>query len=400
MTFNTDTLKKNIFLILYLLIIVSDFYMKLNNIYDFTLKSRYSGFIKLLFEFFLMYCLIKNGVQKRYIYLVLGLIICFLIGQCFFVTNSIFDGVFFNEVLSGDIYHLNKYLYIILFVSILKNMANKIDIASGIIKLLTLILLINSAFIILGFCFDINLFKSFPGSARFGYSGLFSKSGEGVLLYLLFSILFYTRYLKGSSIFPVVYFVLIALLSGKKIALLILPLFYIVHFCMYSNFRIIYRLLGVSIIVLIIFFKKLIIEFLLFHFPFWQKLFQDKGIWTVIFSTRNLNFQKTFTFIKEYWSPVNYFFGGIDYYSMRIELDPIDLFVFFGLIGGVSYLVFIKNEYYNSISNYTERLLLFGYILIGMIYGAFLFNILLMTILYISIVFCNSNTKLIGHGRQ
>ena len=379
--------------IFFLLMFFSDFLIKYINVYNPSFYYRYSGFTKLLFEAYLFYLVIKQGVDKFLILLVSILLGCFLIGQLFLSTNSIFEGILLDEFLKGDIYHLNKYIFIILFVCVLKKAINNLELSQKILEIVTMILIINSVLIILGLFFKINIFKSFPNSTRFGYSGLFSKSGESVLLYLLVSIIFYIRYLKGKSILPVLYFCFIAILSGKKIAFLILGLFYLVHFCVISKNRKYFITFGLSLITCLFLFKDLIIDFLLKQFPFWKQLFYDKGIWTVIFSTRNLSFTRTLNFVNEHWSPINYLFGGTDYNKLRIELDPFDLFVFFGVIGGLAYLFFIKKYFVETISNYIVKLLFIGYVLICMVYGAFLFNILLMSVLYLFSLYCKSFKK-------
>lgn len=396
MTFKTLISEKNnikVFSFLFILMLFSDFFMKLNNVNDLVYPFRYSAIIKIIFEIYILFNILQQGISKSFVYLILILISCFFVGQYFLVINSIFESDLLEEFLKGDIYHLNKYIYIILFVAVVKENTHKVELSKIIFKTIVLVLSINSLLIIAGLIFDINLFKSFPDSARFGYSGIFSKSGESVLLYLLISIFYYIRFLRGASILPVIYFVLIALLSGKKIAFLILPLFYLVHFCIQSKYRTVFRFLGVFTLTIIFLFKKSIIEFLVNCFPFWEPIFKEKGEWTVIFSTRDLNLYKTLNFINEYWSPVNYFFGGTDYNYLRIEIDPFDLFVFFGIIGGLAYLAFIRKCFFIVIDNYKIRLLIIGYIVIGMIYGAFLFNILLMSSLYLFIIFCNSSEK-------
>lgn len=382
-----------IFAILFMLMLFSDFLMKLNLEHQFLPSIRYSGFSKIIFEIYILLFAFQKGINKRFIYLILILISSFFIGQYFLAKDSIFDNSLLEEFLKGDIYHLNKYILIILFVAVVKDYSHNLELSKTILGIMFIALSVNSVLVILGFVFDINLFQSFPGSTRFGYSGLFVKSGESVLLYMLASIYFYIRFLKGKSVFPALYFVLIALLSGKKIAFLILPLFYFVHFCIQSKNKYIYRFLGVIILATVLFFKKVIIQSLVVFFPFWEKLLEEKGFWTVIFSTRDLNFYHTLGFIHQNWKPINYIFGGTNYNQLRIEIDPFDLFVFFGLIGGMAFLTFVFAYFLKPFKNRIVKFLFLGYVIVAMIYGAFLFNILLMTILYLFVILCTSPEK-------
>ena len=246
-------------------------------------------------------------------------------------------------------------------------------------------MIINSFLIIIGLIFDVNIFSSFPGSSRFGYSGLFTKSGESVLLYLLLIVYFYAKFLKGKSILPVIYFILIAILSGKKIALLIIPLLFTIHFCLRSKYKVYFSIIGLFIISIIIFFKRAILDFLFNSFPFWEKILIEKGIWAVITSTRNLNLLKTQTFVENNWSFVNYIFGGVDYNNSKIEIDPLDLFMFFGFVGGIFYLLFLTKNFL-ILENKYLKILIIGFLVLGMLYGAFLFNIILMSIVFLVIL--------------
>ncbi len=173
-----------------------------------------------------------------------------------------------EEFLKGDIYHLNKYVVIILFVGVLNNSPKKIEISQNVIRLIITILFLNSLLIIAGFLFNVNMFQAFVDSNRFGYSGMFTKSGESALLYMLITIFFYLKYLKGKSIIPVIYFCIIALLSGKKIVLLIFVLIYLFHFCIKSKYKIYFRVLGIIFLSSLLLFRKQIVIFLLDLFPF------------------------------------------------------------------------------------------------------------------------------------
>jgi len=53
--------------------------------------------------------------------------------------------------------------------------------------------------------------------------------------------------------------------------------------------------------------------------------------------------EKTMPFIKYNWQGLNYFFGGISDLSTKSQIDIIDIFYCFGILGGILYLyVFLK----------------------------------------------------------
>ena len=140
----SDKRTEKIIILFFILALLSDFLMKLITYGGFDFYFRFSGIIKLLFEIFLILVLIKKGLNKYFIYLLLTLIISFFIGQLFLKTNTIFDRNLLTEILKGDIYHLNKYVFIILFVALVNSITNKIDTAKSVIKSLLILLFISN----------------------------------------------------------------------------------------------------------------------------------------------------------------------------------------------------------------------------------------------------------------
>lgn len=375
---------KNILpLLLLLLIYISNFLVKLIVVYNIPISFRISAFIRLIVEVILIILAFKLKISSKNLKIIGALIIGFFLGQFFLKEYNIYSQNFLEEILNGDIYYLNKYILIILFVAVYKKLPGKNDISNQLINATTYILIINSLLILLGFVFEINLFKSFPSSERFGYSGLFTKSGEAVLLYILFSIIFYIKFLNGKSIYPVLFFIIIAFLTGKKIAVLSIVLFYVFHFCVVHKGKVYFRLIGGLLLGFSLFFKDYIVSYVVKFFPFWEQLLKKESVWTILTSTRNLNYFRAKSFIQDNWSFVNYLFGGVNYNkNTKVEIDPLDTFMFFGLLGGSLYIYFIIDNYL-AIKNRAVKFLTFGFLILSMLYGAFFFNILLMFTLYV-----------------
>ncbi len=380
---------KKILLTFILAMFVSDFIMKLYKIEAIPVYYRISGLVKIIFEVFLLIKAVQNGMKKEFWIIILVLIVSFFIGQYTLQDNNFFTTKLLSELTIGDTYHLNKYIFIVLFVGVVQKMKNKLALSSKAVDMLVILLTINAVLIVLGTVFDINLFKSFPNSSRFGYSGLFTKSGESVLLYCIVAVHYYLKFLKNKRIAPVIFFIGIALLSGKKIAILLPIALYVLHFCMYSKHRVVYRGVGASIIAVALFFAENITRFTVRFFPFWEQILLENSLITVLTSTRNLALIKAKTYVVEKWRFLNYIFGGVDYNNYKIEVDPFDLFVFFGLFGGGVYLWFIVKNYVMPYTKMVKYSIVSLFVL-GMIYGAFLFNILLMLCLFLfSIAFKN-----------
>lgn len=378
----------------FILLFLSDFLMKFMKFGSLNFYFRLGGVIKIIFEGFLIISIFKTGLKKIFIFPILLLVLFFTINHIIFFPDSIFNRNLLQEILRGDIYHLNKYIFIILFIAVLSTSSKKIEIVNIIVNIFLFVLYFNSIFILIGFFFEINYLKAFPYSSRFGYTGLFVKSGDAVLLYILAIIYQYTQYLKGKSILPVTYFLFIIILSGKKIGLLIFPLLYITHLCMYSRNKNFFRFLGLLIISLLIFFKELIINLFIKLFPFWVPLYEKNGFWSVVFSKRDLLIKNTFGFISENWSFLNFLFGGSNFSKLRVELDPIDLFIYFGLFGSAIYISFFTRQIILPIKNKIILSLLIGYVIIGMTYGIFLNNIMLIVCLYVFSIYYRYDYKL------
>ena len=77
-------------------------------------------------------------------------------------------------------------------------------------------------------------------------------------------------------------------------------------------------------------------------FPFWRPLLIEHGYLTLILSQRDLNFNKTLEYLEVEGTFKNLLIGGIEFPKYLVEMDFIDLFLFFGLIGGVIYVVLLS----------------------------------------------------------
>ena len=63
--FRKEKLFNKIILILFILTLFSDFFIKINSYNDFLPNFRYSGIAKLLFEAFLIFIVLLKDVQKK-----------------------------------------------------------------------------------------------------------------------------------------------------------------------------------------------------------------------------------------------------------------------------------------------------------------------------------------------
>ena len=95
--------------------------------------------------------------------------------------------------------------------------------------------------------------------------------------------------------------------------------------------------------------------------------YKTKGLLFAVLSGRDqfIN-EKLIPLITEYWSFPNYIFGGQDVKKYYIEMGFFDLFLFFGLFGGIIYL-YIFYRIFSIIPFQKKFKLFFGLSFLGII---------------------------------
>lgn len=190
--------------------------------------------------------------------------------------------------------------------------------------------------------FQISIFETYRFD-RFGYNGLLRTSSTGTYFYIISLFYFLYKYkdrffYKWKSIFV---FVICFLVGTKSIYLglaAILLAFLFIKFKKTKQRYIvsILLLIGVSVLGYLLFFE----------FGKFNQIRESHGIISSILSYRDqLLLNKTLPNISENWSSVNYLLGGLNDISSRSQLDFIDIFHFWGIIGGIFYLVTYYKAY-------------------------------------------------------
>lgn len=197
---------------------------------------------------------------------------------------------------------------------------------------LLLFLIVNTLFIVVGFIFKISLFESYPLSGRFGYSGFLyhiSLYSDLYGIFLIFSLFNRTHYkLKGIVLnVPL-------LLLGQKAAILY---FLLIHFSAISSRALKATVFPIGCI--LIFFVPSLIPAIVKFSPFYSNVYNNHGVWGVIFSLRNENFLSVFSSF-DLLSVSEILFGGWKVYPVRVEMMIFDLFVYFGAVGLIILIFF------------------------------------------------------------
>lgn len=253
-------------------------------------------------------------------------------------------------------------------------------------RLFRFLVYINLCFIILGLLFDLQIFKTYY--SRFGYNGLLLTSMQATYFYISAIVIAFHRRQKLFFILSV----LSALLVGTKILLGFLACFG--GWLIFSKFK-----NGWLKLVLIV---GLASSFafalmLLFGQERFKIVIADDGIAAAVFSFRNV----TLSLLWEHLDHLDYSIlsGGISLFDYRVEIEPIDVLLYFGTLGLVVYILFFKllKEYFLSkkISFFYFTIVLFFIIIAGnFLYYPINCFLFLLTLKSLSIHYQNSTTTL------
>lgn len=323
--------KKNLAVILLLVFFVSEAYSKYE-IFFFGSTSVIPRSIKFAVLMFLgLAILIKKPKQ---LLLPLLLFFFFILGQW-----TIDDG-FNTEIVVS----FSKFLFPVLLFFYFTGRVADFSARQFLFKTFEILIIANSFLIIAGLIFDITLFKTYLYS-RFGYNGLFISSSTGSYVYCLALFFFLIKHKAGFlKSWTVWLMVLACIIMGTKAVYLTLLLTFFLFLIYYAKISELSKktvLLGLSAIAMVVAY------FFFFHFGIFNEIRQDKGLLTAIFSLRDeLLLERTLPFIESQWSWPNYLFGGISNLLSRSQIGIIDVFYFWGLVGGLFFLYLFYKSYF------------------------------------------------------
>lgn len=198
------------------------------------------------------------------------------------------------------------------------------------------LLLFNGILIFIGFIFEIQLFQSYK-YGRWGYNGLFINTSTSSYIYAI-ALFYFLLNLKENFLknWKTLFVIICCLLTGTKIVYIALFGTLLLYLLYYTNLNRRHRntlfifLIGIAAILGYIFF---------FQWGIFNEIRQEQGLISAILSYRDdLFITQTLPFIQENWYWQNYLFGGISNLATRSQMGFIDLFLFWGIIGGLLYL--------------------------------------------------------------
>lgn len=345
---------------------------------------RYSGAIKLVFEVLMVGMIITNFKKSiRTFWFILAFTISFIISQFLLSETGAYD--FKTQVLSGNIYFFNRYIYLLIFILFIKTVLLKQETYEKIYCYFEYFLYINAIALLVGYLFHVEIFRSYEYTTRFGVSGFFSKPGEASYMYMIAVIVSYYFWIEKKSkidLYKLLFFIACSLCLGQKKMLLFLGLLGVVHLIHYNRFKKVFRILLPLSLVVFLFFKESIIEAVLSRSPFWKVIYDESGLISAIFSYRDQLFVNAMTHIEENWTFLNYIFGGLDFNHFKVEFEFIDLYIFLG-VSGIVYYLYVVSSCLNG-GNFLKRNLIVITFLSSLLSGGLILNVTAAIFLYIA----------------
>ena len=316
-----------------------------------------AGIKALVFGLVLMGLLIYKKKELLYIAILSGL---FVIGQSQ-IQNS-FEG--------SILMYLTKYLFPIALLGFFTVQPHKPKLK--LFKIFEYILLLNSILILVGLVADVPFFHTYHGS-RFGYNGLMVTSAASTYFYIIGLSYFLARYQKGVVGNWKFWFIAIAsMIVGTKSIMLVLAglgFFYIIKYVSSPKFKLV--LLAIAVFIVLGFGY-----YLFFINSIFKWITENEGVLTSFLSLRDqVLIDFTLPYIQENWNFWNYLFGGVSNFELRPQMEFIDVFFFWGILGGAAYLYFYSKSFFQyKVKDIVSMFILFLILIIIFLAGNFFYN--------------------------
>ena len=281
---------------------------------------------------------------------------------------------FLYSIFSGQLYYVIKVIFPLLFFSFWTKLDYEASFSKKFISVLETLFIINAVLIFFGALFGVTLMESYPLSSRWGYCGILMHRAETQFVYGF--LLLYNLNTKKSVSCKTILFAVCMLMSGQKSVFLWFAL--ILFFVVLKKLS--YRMILIFVIASALAIFPLIIEKLVNYSIFWKSVYDDYGVWGVFFSTRNIAFLDVMKVALNEKGIIDWAIGNISRYPSDVEMLIIDVFIFFGIIGVLAFLWFLKTwlpTWEWSIPIFVACLIggIFGIGLTLIIYGMFLSDV-------------------------
>lgn len=308
---------------------------------DLNLKEyRIAGVIKFVAQIGMgVVILVKYKKNIKTIGLLIVLGVLFLIGQIAIQKDSIFV----------NIEYFNNSIFLVIVLLFANTLTLSEEQKKQIFKWFEIIVIVNSIAVLVGFVFSIPFFETYQAN-RFGYSGFLLKSSYASYFYLIgvFYFMHQAFILNKNKKLLFLLVAFSAIIVGTKAAILsVLLCGVFVVFKKRLLFNRTFILTMCAALVFAVVFNKRILLFLTPYIDLFFPIIEKYGVLTALFSYRDLILEeRLIPFIQSDWTFVNYLFGGIGSILVKSGLDLIDIFYFFGIVGGALYLYILYRVLY------------------------------------------------------
>lgn len=313
--------------------------------------DRLSVFIRSIYQVIFFFIILKFPNERRrfFLFVLLLIVSSWIIGVYSFAFLP-----YIKYDYGQNIIILNKYLYVFIIYFSGYKVMHSTEPLQKILQVMELIFIINSILAIIGFVAKLPLFNAFPGQPyRFGYNGLIFANNEAAEFYFIgISYFYYKGYILGlKGKWKLLLMLLGALLLGSKGIYFFLLLLLIYHIFFVARWY--------AKIILLFLFSGLVISIISFIlsakgqavFSFLLNLANRDGVISMLLSSRDKYAEIKVPLILNNWTIVNCFFGGQDQFIYNLELDLLDLFFFFGIVGTIL-LLFL---YFKTIFRFKKK---------------------------------------------
>jgi len=362
--------------LIFTLLVLSEFVYKIC-IKEYFHAFKISAALKTVVQLYFVVQIVRDDVKK--LWPVVLLTIIFILGQLGFVPW---------EQLKNNAWFLDKYLFIILALLYVQAIKDIEKLYPLFFKAFEVFIVINSICILLGLLLPTDWFNTYYGNHnRFGLNGIILRSGAATYIYWIALYYYVTEcfVLKKKKYFQLALVAVASLLLGTK-AMLVGYVFLAGYlFIFWRGYKKTWMVITILVVLVggLLFMDDLL-YLLIKNSPSFQAVYEENGIWSVIFSLRDQHLlEEMLPLIQEKWTWRNYLFGGGFNMHYRSQFGVLDLFYFFGIVGTVAYLFIFSKLFCTFKLNVTTSIFLIG----TFVLMAFSANFFYETILAFHLIF-------------
>ena len=335
---------------------------------------RFAAYSKVILLLYFLFMIVKNRVIPKAWLL---LVVSFVITQ--FVFKDFTSYNFKEELTQGNIYYFIRYSYMPIFLYYLIGMKELCPkIVKALVQSLEWLLYLNIACMLLGWAFDLNIFKSYTFTPRFGYCGVFLHPGDLSYMLMVYIVLQFYKWIGVRDTVNLIKLLVVlaaTFLIGTKSILLFNVVLFLVYLCCYTRYKKAFRIVTLLGVVSLVIGLQKIVDFFIEIFPFWKPFRDQRGILTVLSSGRNELFLSGINYIKTEWNIANFIFGGSNLKSFNAHSEILDLYLFMGLPGLCFFVYLFKNHIFSGVEG-MRLVLLVIILMMSLITGNLLFSVL------------------------